>query len=236
MSMMSGYKPHDGDPVLPLFSLKGKTAIVTGGGAGIGYAVAECFAEAGADVIIWYNTNAKAHEAAGRIANQLGVKCKAFKVDVTDQPSVEKAVEEQVEHELGGRLDIFVANAGILWTRGGVLESGQEGVGFLPLFFFFFFLFPRCHERKGANALQTDRGLQEACCHEHGQCLLLCSGCGEVLPETRPWVVHRNGQYLRIRCEYPTAASGIQRCQSRRHSLLPLSGGGVGRFRKSEHR
>lgn len=122
------YSPRDGDPVLPLFSLKGKTAIVTGAGAGIGYAVADCFAEAGADVIIWYNSNPKAHQAAEDIAKRWGVKCKAFKVDVTDQPTVENAVKEQVEQELGGRLDIFVANAGIPWTKGAILEIGQEGV------------------------------------------------------------------------------------------------------------
>lgn len=39
--------------VLPLFSLKGKTAIVSGAGAGIGLAVAQGFAEAGANVAIW---------------------------------------------------------------------------------------------------------------------------------------------------------------------------------------
>ncbi|KAF8470835.1 hypothetical protein BDZ91DRAFT_551836 [Kalaharituber pfeilii] len=122
------YTPKDGDPVLPLFSLKGKTAIVTGGDAGIGYAVADCFAEAGADVIIWYNSNSKAEAAAQGIAERWGVKCNAFKVDVTDQAAVDKAVTEQVEAVFGGRLDIFVANAGIPWTKGAILEAGQEGV------------------------------------------------------------------------------------------------------------
>lgn len=137
---MARYTPRDGDPVLPLFSLKGKTAIVSGGGVGIGYAVAECFAEAGADVIIWYNTNAKAHEAAESIANKWGVRCEAFKVDVMDQPSVEKAVEEQVGL-FGGRLDIFVANAGILWTKGAILDSGNEGVSLFSFNLFLFFPF-----------------------------------------------------------------------------------------------
>jgi len=44
----------NGNHVLPLFSLKGKTAIVSGAGAGIGLAVAQAFAEAGANVAIWY--------------------------------------------------------------------------------------------------------------------------------------------------------------------------------------
>lgn len=125
------YTPRDGDPVLPLFSLKGKTAIVTGAGAGIGYAVADCFAEAGADVLIWYNSNSKAKDAAEEIAKRWGVKCKAYQVDVTNQQAVESAVREQVDGELGGRLDIFVANAGIPWTKGAILDIGQDGVSYL---------------------------------------------------------------------------------------------------------
>jgi len=53
------------DRVMPLFSLKGKTAIVTGAGGGIGLAVAQCFAEAGANVAIWYNSNVSAQDSWG---------------------------------------------------------------------------------------------------------------------------------------------------------------------------
>lgn len=72
------YAPRDGDPVLPLFSLKGKTAIVSGAGAGIGLAVADAFAESGANVAIWYNSNAKAIERAQAIAEKWGVVCMSF--------------------------------------------------------------------------------------------------------------------------------------------------------------
>lgn len=61
--------------VMSLFSLKGKTAIVTGAAAGIGYGVAEAFAEAGANVAIWYNSNKKALDAAADIEKRYGVKC-----------------------------------------------------------------------------------------------------------------------------------------------------------------
>jgi sorbose reductase len=61
--------------VLPLFSLSGKTAIVSGAGAGIGLAVAEGFAEAGANVAIWYNSNKKAVDRARDIESTYGVKC-----------------------------------------------------------------------------------------------------------------------------------------------------------------
>jgi sorbose reductase len=63
------------DRVMPLFSLKGRTAIVSGAGAGIGLAVAQGLAEAGANVAIWYNSNKKALDRAKEIAETYKVKC-----------------------------------------------------------------------------------------------------------------------------------------------------------------
>jgi NAD(P)-dependent dehydrogenase (short-subunit alcohol dehydrogenase family) len=68
--------PEYTDRVLPLFSLKGRTAIVSGAGAGIGLAVAHALAEAGANVAIWYNSNKKAIAEAEEIEKTFGVKCK----------------------------------------------------------------------------------------------------------------------------------------------------------------
>jgi len=111
--------------VLPLFSLKGKTCIVSGAGAGIGLAVAQGFAEAGANVAIWYNSNKKALDRAAEIEKTYGVKCKAYSVDVTDDKLVERVVNQIVE-EFNGRLDVFVANAGIPWTQGPALDGEVE--------------------------------------------------------------------------------------------------------------
>lgn len=65
----------DGQRVMPLFSLKGRTAIVSGAGAGIGLAVAQGLAEAGANVAIWYNSNKQALAEAEKIETTYGVKC-----------------------------------------------------------------------------------------------------------------------------------------------------------------
>ena len=62
--------------LLKLFSLQGKTAIVTGAGAGLGLAVAQGYAEAGANIAIWYHSNPNAIERAAEIEAQYGVKCK----------------------------------------------------------------------------------------------------------------------------------------------------------------
>lgn len=69
-----------GDRVLPMFSLKGRTAIVSGAGAGIGLAAAQAFAEAGANVAIWYNSNKQALKEAENIEKTYGVKCTFFGV------------------------------------------------------------------------------------------------------------------------------------------------------------
>ncbi|KAJ5724554.1 L-xylulose reductase [Penicillium malachiteum] len=108
--------------VLKMFSLKGKTAIVTGGGAGIGLSVAHGLAEAGANVAIWYNSNRKAIEEASKIEQTYGVQCRAYQVNTRDYATVEKAVELCVK-EFNGRLDIFIANAGIPWIKGPMVDA-----------------------------------------------------------------------------------------------------------------
>ena len=60
--------------IMPRFSLKGKTAIVAGAGAGIGLQVARGYAEAGANVAIWYNSNKSALDRAAEIEKEFGVK------------------------------------------------------------------------------------------------------------------------------------------------------------------
>ncbi|RDW60067.1 L-xylulose reductase-like protein [Coleophoma crateriformis] len=108
--------------VMPLFSLKGRTAIVSGAGAGIGLAIAQCLAEAGANVAIWYNSNKKAIAEAEKIEKEYGVKCKAYQVNVLEFAPVEAAINEIVK-EFNGRLDIFIANSGIPWTQGPALDG-----------------------------------------------------------------------------------------------------------------
>lgn len=65
----------DGGSILKRFSLEKKTAIVTGAGAGIGFAVAEAYAEMGCNLAIWYNSNEKAIEKAENLGKKYNVKC-----------------------------------------------------------------------------------------------------------------------------------------------------------------
>jgi NAD(P)-dependent dehydrogenase (short-subunit alcohol dehydrogenase family) len=96
--------------ILELFSLKGKTAFVTGAARGIGRGIARGLGEAGARVAIVDRDGRGARAAAGELAAE-GMACLALEADVTRRPEVEAAVEAILER--WGRLDIAVNNAGI---------------------------------------------------------------------------------------------------------------------------
>ncbi|GMM37446.1 hypothetical protein DASC09_047710 [Saccharomycopsis crataegensis] len=113
--------------VLDLFSLKGKFASVTGSSSGIGFAVAEAFAQAGADVAIWYNSNPTALKKADDLAQKYSIKAKAYKCNISDEAEVEKTIKQQLE-DFGGKIDIFVANAGATSPGDDVIDQeSSEG-------------------------------------------------------------------------------------------------------------
>ena len=89
-------------------SLEGKTALVTGGSRGIGKAIAAELAEAGATVVIGFQS---ASEEAEAVAADIGGR--AVQADVSDPDEARRLVEET------GDVDVLVNNAGI--TRDGLL-------------------------------------------------------------------------------------------------------------------
>lgn len=103
-----------------LFSLKGKVASVTGSSGGIGWAVAEAYAQAGADVAVWYNSK-NADAKAEYLTKTYGVKSKAYKCNISDPEDVERVIG-QIEKDFG-TIDVFVANAGVPWTDGRSIEA-----------------------------------------------------------------------------------------------------------------
>ena len=96
--------------VLEQFSLAGRTALVTGGGTGIGKALAIGFAEAGADVAICGRTQATLDEAAAAI-EATGQRALALTADVTKADEVDSLVDRIVD--AWGRVDIACNNAGV---------------------------------------------------------------------------------------------------------------------------
>src|SRR3989442_11688695 len=92
-----------------LFSLEGKTAIVTGGGTGIGKSIAIEFARAGADVALCSRKLEHLEPVAKEITN-LGRRTFAMAVDVRQEDQVKGIVERAASE--GGRLDIMENNPG----------------------------------------------------------------------------------------------------------------------------
>lgn len=108
------YLPENLDaPVLSLFSLVNKVAIVTGGSRGIGLQVVTALAEAGADVAFVYNSCTVANAIAKGVAKKTGRRVRAYQSDVTDRAKIETTINEIVDTFGNGRLDIMVANAGV---------------------------------------------------------------------------------------------------------------------------
>jgi 3-oxoacyl-[acyl-carrier protein] reductase len=106
-------------------NLHGKTALVTGGSAGIGRAIAQRLAQNGAAVAVsYYQTKDGAEETVTLIQDQGG---KAFPVqaDVSVKADVDRLVQE-VAAGFDGRLDILINNAGDLIQRCPIADMTQE--------------------------------------------------------------------------------------------------------------
>ncbi|OAP54759.1 hypothetical protein AYL99_11207 [Fonsecaea erecta] len=115
--------PPTPENVFEQLSMKGRLVCITGASDGIGWAVAEAMAEAGANLALWYNTNDAARSKGAQLAAKHGVTVKAYQVEVSDPSRVQQAVEE-VAGDFG-RLDVFVANAGVAISK-PILEQTVE--------------------------------------------------------------------------------------------------------------
>jgi len=90
--------------------LEGKKAIVTGGGRGIGRAIALAMAEEGCDIAVVSRTRGEIDRLAGEI-NMFGSMGLAIQADISEPPDVEHIVHKTLNNF--GRIDILVNNAGI---------------------------------------------------------------------------------------------------------------------------
>ncbi len=100
-------------PDAPFASLEGKVALVTGASRGIGRAIAQELARAGASVVVGYRSG---RDEAEELAAEIGGR--AVQADVSSPDDAKRLVEE------AGELDVLVNNAGL--TRDGVLARMSD--------------------------------------------------------------------------------------------------------------
>ena len=102
--------------------LEGKTALITGASKGIGKAIAEQFAEHGANVAFTYLSSVEKGEALEKELAAKGVKAKGFRSDASDYQAAQDLINGVVEEF--GSLDILINNAGI--TKDNLLMRMSE--------------------------------------------------------------------------------------------------------------
>ena len=102
--------------------LNNQVAIVTGGGSGIGWAIAELFAQEGAHVVVVDWSAKDAQETARRITN-VGGKALVIETDVSRKDEVDSMASQTLE--ISGRADILI-NCAAVAEGEGILEIAEE--------------------------------------------------------------------------------------------------------------
>ena len=97
-------------PILNMFDLTGKKAIVTGGGRGLGKGMAEGLCQAGAEVVIIGSSDSVFKTAAE--FSKKGYKSFAVKGDLSDEKNIQVIFEQSISY-LNGKVDILINNAGV---------------------------------------------------------------------------------------------------------------------------
>jgi NAD(P)-dependent dehydrogenase (short-subunit alcohol dehydrogenase family) len=100
--------------------LKGKVALVTGGGTGIGSGICEALAQEGVSVAVnWVVGKEEVEKFAAALASKYGTDCRAFYADVSRADDLDAMVKQIVG--IYGHIDILVNNAGV-WPTENILD------------------------------------------------------------------------------------------------------------------
>lgn len=104
--------------------LENKVSLITGGGKGIGKAIALAFAREGSDVAIAARTEADLLQTASEV-KQIGKQCLVIVTDLTDPSQVEKMVQETMDKF--GQIDVLINNSGIEGPIMSVADMDLDG-------------------------------------------------------------------------------------------------------------
>jgi NAD(P)-dependent dehydrogenase (short-subunit alcohol dehydrogenase family) len=138
--------------VLKRFDLSGQVAIVTGGCRGIGFAIAEGVASAGATVVIADILEERGQCAAAALVSE-GLKARFIPVDVTSRKSVERLVSKTMAES--NRIDILVNAAGIVLRKPIEAVTDNEWNGLFSVNLHGVFL---CSQTAGIEMIRRKQG------------------------------------------------------------------------------
>ncbi|WP_431027132.1 SDR family oxidoreductase [Lysinibacillus sp. LZ02] len=113
-----------------LFDLTGRTALITGGGSGLGRDIAEVLAQYGANIAVCSRKLNNCQETVQVLENKYAIKAKAYVCDVSLEESVNSTVEAVLDDF--GHIDILVNNSGATWgenVENMPLEAWQKVLG-----------------------------------------------------------------------------------------------------------
>ena len=112
-----------GTTTLDRFRLDGKVALVTGASSGLGVAIAQCLAEAGADLVLGARRADRLQETKALVEG-LGRRAITVTTDVTDPEQCTAMVAAAVD--AFGKVNVLVNNAGFGWAKPATRETPEE--------------------------------------------------------------------------------------------------------------
>lgn len=106
------------------FGLKGRTAVITGAAKGIGRAIAELYAEKGADIAVFDIAEDEGRGAAAELKDRFGVRAEFFFTNLASAASITASVDRA--EDVFGHIDILVNNAGVVFLDDAENLSERE--------------------------------------------------------------------------------------------------------------
>ena len=134
--------------------LKGNVTIITGGGKGIGFGLAQAFAAEGSDLVITGRTESRLLSAKERLEKEFGIHVLPIVADGADEVSIKKVVSETIR--TFGKINTLVNNAQVSKSGLPLVEHTREDLdlavfsGLYAAFFYMRECFPYLKETKGS--------------------------------------------------------------------------------------
>jgi sorbose reductase len=123
MANHSGYEPVPLKSIRQMFELQGRNYVITGGGQGIGFAVAQAVCEMGGNVAI-LDIQERPADRLASLAKQFSTKVEFFQADVSDETALRSAFGQAVSAL--GSLDGVLAAAGIAIDKPFIEQTWEE--------------------------------------------------------------------------------------------------------------